>query len=319
MGYSDTGVRALFGSLKVSPKVTFDRQALETYPTKYKGKMSISGYQPKMSAKVVQDALVLIKEKGSYIIKPSPAEFPHLAENEHAVMTLARLCKFATSPFGLIQLDNGELAFIIKRYDRIGESKRHQEQLDSAMGIDDKFGRINGERTVSYAQAGIFIAKHLKAVQQYADFYKRVIFSYVVGNNDHHLRNFSLLFKPETGLPLLSPVYDLISVAPYDEVFRSDYLALPLLLTEEHESQSDIEVGFDRKYGQYDRLDFIRFGQEIGLKRPAAIKLLDTLLKDIEKALPYLKRSFVPETDKKIIEELINSRLCILRDNDPSL
>ncbi len=111
--------------------------------------MSISGYQPKMSATVVDNRLVLVKEKGTYIIKPSPAQFPHLAENEHAVMTLARLFKFNTPPFGLIQLTNNELAFIIKRYDRINENKLHQEQLDSAMGIHDKFGRSNGETAVS--------------------------------------------------------------------------------------------------------------------------------------------------------------------------
>ena len=69
-GFSDAGVRHLFGTLKVSPIVDFDRQDLESYPTSHNGKMSISGFQPKMSATVIDDKLVLVKENGTFIIKP---------------------------------------------------------------------------------------------------------------------------------------------------------------------------------------------------------------------------------------------------------
>lgn len=317
-GYSDAGVRDLFGSLKVSPKVTFDRKALESFPTSHKGKMSISGYQPKMSASVVDGSLVLGKENGTYIIKPSPAQFPHLAENEHAIMTLARQCKFETPPFGLIVLDNDELAFVIKRYDRHDGAKFHQEQLDSAMGLNDKFGVEDGKHVVSYARAGRFITANLKLVNQYADFYRRVIFSYVVGNNDHHLRNFSLLFKPDVDLPVLSPVYDVVSVEPYDAYSRAHYLALVLLIGEEDGYDEEMETGFDRKYGQYDRFDFIQFGMDIGLKSQAAIKLLDNLLLSIEKALPSVHTSFIHDDHKQCVIDVINHRVGILRDTNMS-
>jgi serine/threonine-protein kinase HipA len=318
-GFSDVGVRRLFGTLKVSPMVNFDRQDLESYPASHNGKMSISGFQPKMSATVIDDELVLVKENGTFIIKPSPAQFPNLAENEHAIMTIASTCKFQVPPFGLIQLSNGELAFIIQRYDRESGTKLHQEQLDSAMGINDKFGNINGFQTISYSKAGAFIAQNLKAVQQYADFYRRVIFSYVVGNNDHHLRNFSLLYSNRGAIPTLSPVYDVVSVQPYSEYFRGSYMALPLLKTEEHESVLDIETGFDRKYGQYDRQDFIKLGEEIGLKKQAAVKLLDDLLKSIEKAVSTVSGSFMNESHKQGIEQLIRHRIMILKDESTVL
>lgn len=317
-GFSDAGVRHLFGTLKVSPIVNFDRQDLESYPTSHNGKMSISGYQPKMSATVIDNELALVKENGTYIIKPSPAQFPSLAENEHAIMTIASMCKFSVPPFGLIQLKNGELAFIIQRYDREGGSKLHQEQLDSAMGVNDKFGNVNGLQTISYSRAGTFIAQNLKAVQQYAEFYRRVIFSYVVGNNDHHLRNFSLLYLNKGSFPTLSPVYDVVSVEPYGEYFRGSYMALPLLTSEENEGALDIETGFDRKYGQYDRQDFIKLGEEIGLRRQAAIKLLDDLLKLIEKAISIVSNSFINESHKEGIEQLIRHRILILRDDNSS-
>jgi serine/threonine-protein kinase HipA len=193
--YSDTGIRGLLGSLKVSPEVAFDRQTLESFPAAHSGKMSISGCQPKMSASVIDGELILVKENGTYIIKPSPAQFPHLAENEHALMVMARSCKFETPPCGLIKLKNAELAFVIKRYDRDSGIKLHQEQLDSAMGLDNKFGVVDGKRVVSYARVGKFISENLKAVIQYAEYFRRIIFSYVVGNNDHHVRNFSLLYN----------------------------------------------------------------------------------------------------------------------------
>ena len=101
-GFSDAGVRHLFGTLKVSPIVDFDRQDLESYPTSHNGKMSISGFQPKMSATVIDDKLVLVKENGTFIIKPSPAQFPNLAENEHAIMTLASICKFPVPPMSAL-------------------------------------------------------------------------------------------------------------------------------------------------------------------------------------------------------------------------
>ena len=318
-GFSDSGVRHLFGTLKVSPIVDFDRQDLESYPTSHNGKMSISGFQPKMSATVIDDKLVLVKENGTFIIKPSPAQFPNLAENEHAIMTLASICKFPVPPFGLIQLNNGELAFIIKRYDRENGIKLHQEQLDSAMGVDDKFGNINGSQAVSYSKAGAFIAKNLKALQEYAEFYRRVIFSYVVGNNDHHLRNFSLLYTSNGALPTLSPVYDVVSVEPYSEYFLSSYMALPLLTSQESDNDEDIDTGFDRKYGQYDRQDFIRLGEEIGLKMQVAVKLLDDLLKGIEKAIPIVSVSFMDAEHKQSIERLIRHRIMILSDEDTEL
>lgn len=174
---------------------------------------------------------MLVKENGTYIIKPSPAQFSNLAENEHAIMTIASICKFQLPPFGLIHLNDGELAFIIQRYDREVGTKLHQEQLDSAMEVNDKFGNVNGFQTISYSKAGAFIAQNLKGVQQYADFYRRVIFSYVVGNNDHHLRNFSLLYSNRDALQTLSPVYDVVSVQPYGEYFYGSYMSLPLLST----------------------------------------------------------------------------------------
>lgn len=310
-GYTNPSVKTLLGSLSVSPIVPFSRAELNTFPTT-KGKMSISGYQPKISAKIEDKIVTIVKEGGEFIIKPSPERFPNLAQNEHALMSLAKACKFHVPDMGLITMADGELAYMIKRYDRIDGQKLQQEQLDAAMGLHDKFGKVDGEQVVSYARAGKFIAKNLKALEQYAEYFRRVIFSYIVGNNDHHLRNFSLLYTGSS-VPVLSPVYDVVSFEPYPE-YNNEYLCLPLLHSEEDNAEVEMESGFDRKYGQPDRYHFVQFGIEIGLAEKAAITLLDRLIKDVRKNIDLIEVSHMPEPDKGIVIQCINHRLSILAD-----
>ncbi len=96
-------------------------------------------------------------------------------------------------------------------------------------------------------------------------------------------------------------------------------MALPLLTSQESDNDEDIDTGFDRKYGQYDRQDFIRLGEEIGLKMQVVVKLLDDLLKGIEKAIPIVSVSFMDAEHKQSIERLIRHRIMILSDEDTEL
>ena len=243
----------------------------------------------------------VVQNRAEYLLKPSPEEFKFLAENEHASMLVMQKLGFSVPPFGLTRFqadEHGEeeLAFIIKRFDREEDgTSLHQEQMDAAMGISEKYGKIqgDGESYISYERIGQFLRDNVDtSLAQKQDFYKRVIVSYLIGNNDLHLRNFGLLY-PGTKRCELAPVYDYVSVAPYPE-FLSGELALPLLIREEGGKETG--YGHDTGFGQYIGYDFIQFGLGIGLSHRAAVKYLNDILKKAHEIKAVYLGSLLPET-----------------------
>lgn len=286
LGYSTKGLKTLTGLTQVVPQLAFTRtQFVEDLPKAQQG-MSISGYQPKLQMVLEDGAFAVVESKGDYILKPSPVDFPQLAENEHATMTVMARLRFEVPPHGLLPFkpendgDALEYAFVIRRFDRDEQGKAiHQEQLDGAMNIGEKYGKIadDGKPWVSYEQVALFLSQNVNDnVAFISDLFRRIIYAYLLGNNDLHLRNFGLLL-PLVGSPQLSPVYDYVSVAPYPQYFTS-YLALPLLVCEEGEK--DVAAGFNTKYGEYLGMDFLALGQGMGLSEKLASALLKALLKE---------------------------------------
>ncbi|MEI8634403.1 HipA domain-containing protein [Vibrio sp. PP-XX7] len=163
--YKKGEIKDVLGSNKYQMRLPFTRTEFVTeLPKKQKG-MSISGYQPKLSLAINEkNELGIVHDKSLFILKPSPVAFPYLAENEHATMLVMKMLGFDIPPFGLVRFrddePDSERAFIIRRYDRLkaGEEAIHQEQLDAAMNVHEKYGKIkdDAEGYVSY-ERGLFI------------------------------------------------------------------------------------------------------------------------------------------------------------------
>lgn len=315
-GYSKKGIRDLLHDPKVKPDLPFTRrQFIQEQPERQKG-MSISGYQPKLSLAIEDNELRVVSNGGTYILKPSPEEYPHLAENEHATMTVMARLKFVVPPFGLVRFrreddQHDELAFVIRRYDRgQNEGERlHQEQLDGAMGINDKYGSINDKKTVSYQKAACFLLNNLgDSLANKRDIFLRIVYAYVLGNNDFHLRNFGILL-PLNGPPSLAPVYDFISVVPYPAAF-GEYLALPLLECEENDQES--ASGLDSPYGEYTGADFISLGENIGVQNRLARKWLTDVIKSHRLIIDTYRDSHMPAEQREKILEYVSRRMHLL-------
>lgn len=303
-GYSLKGLKTLTGSSKTNPQLDFTRaQFTQEMPKKQKG-MSISGYQPKLQMVLEQAEFAVIDAQGSYILKPSPEDFPHLAENEHATMHLMARLGFEVPPIGLLRFkpeqagDQPEFAFVIKRFDRDAKTGEplHQEQLDAAMDIGEKFGKTldDGKQYISYERIARFLIQHVNDNLKFKiDLFRRIVYAYLLGNNDMHLRNFGLI-HPAAGQPRLAPVYDFVSVAPYPAYFTSCYLALPLLMREEGEQA--LAPGFETAYGEYLGMDFKLLGLSMGMSEKLLEKLL---LVDLSKEKPIVEQvyqgSFMPQ------------------------
>lgn len=321
-GYSLQGIKYLVTNKEVSLQLPFTRREFVTeQPKKQKG-MSISGYQPKLSLRIVNNKFDVVDTFGTYILKPSPEVYPQLAENEHAIMSVMKNLNFEVPPFGLVPFqqkrgsDKVEYAFIIKRYDRNEEdhSKVHQEQLDGAMGVTEKYGKVNNIQTVSYETVCQFLIKNIDTSLPFKrELFERVMYAYLLGNNDLHLRNFGIIM-PNAEKNKIAPIYDFVSTAPYIDAFSDCFMALPLLKTEEKDN--DLAPGFNTQYGQYIGYDFIEFGKGIGLSTKLAIKIISDTVKKKDIVINTIESSFMPEEHQKVITRCFNQRLNYLEVQD---
>jgi serine/threonine-protein kinase HipA len=176
--------------------------------------ISVPGVQPKLSLGWIKTALenghqgrltIMDALEGSYILKPQNADYPQMPENEHLSMKLAKLFKIDIVPVNMIRLQSGELCFITKRIDRNPDgSKNHMidflqilELADKYMGTMESLGKTIGELSEN-------------TLLDKLRFFESTVFNYIIGNNDMHLKNYSM-FLSEIGW-VLSPFYDLLNV-----------------------------------------------------------------------------------------------------------
>jgi serine/threonine-protein kinase HipA len=171
------------------------------------GKMSISGIQPKLSVKLVTKTdsprLEVTGEDGQYILKPQVQAFANLPENEDLCMTIAEELDIDTPPHCLVHLKDGSPAYVVKRFDREGRRKIHQEDFSQILGKQDKYNGSVEE-----------IGRKLKEVSEVPGldvqlFFERVVFNFLIGNGDAHAKNYSVIYNEE-GFVRLSPAYDLV-------------------------------------------------------------------------------------------------------------
>ena len=214
--YRDKAFVNLFGSLKVNPVLPFSvSEFKQESVVRVKG-MSISGVQKKASLAIDENnRFEIVTKGGQYILKPSPDEFPFASENEHAAMLISQLLGIKTALCGLVCFEEGEKAYITKRYDRHEASMpSHQEDMAQLLGLKpgDKYER-------SYEEVGLMLDRVTggkKAVL--LDFLKRVIYAYLIGNDDFHLKNISVeRLEGNRGLHYdkLTPNYDVLFVQSF--------------------------------------------------------------------------------------------------------
>jgi serine/threonine-protein kinase HipA len=183
---------------------------------------ALTGVQSKLSLHIsaggsdaTQKRFTIVGLWGGYILKPPSPHFPELPEVEDLTMHLAKAAKIKTAPHSLIRLSSGNLAYITKRIDRIKKSKLAMEDMCQLT-----------ERLTEHKYQGSHeqIAKTLLKYSatpglDVINFFELVLFSFLTGNADMHLKNFSLLEQPGLGM-VMSPAYDLVNTAlvnPDDE------------------------------------------------------------------------------------------------------
>lgn len=189
-----------------APRINFSLQDIPLKAQEMVGRMSISGVQPKLSVRLDKrlGEIVPAMEKGEYILKPQLQQFRAIPENENCCMNIAEDLGIDVPPQCLLPLVDGTLAYIVKRFDRRGLEKIHQEDFFQILGKKDKYQG-------SLEQIGKKLGE-MSAVPGLDTqlFFERVVFNFLVGNGDAHFKNFSVLYH-EKGGARLSPAYDIVA------------------------------------------------------------------------------------------------------------
>jgi serine/threonine-protein kinase HipA len=207
--------KKIFGQAS-PPGLPYSEADLEPLAMKViQSQTAVTGVQAKLSLHIsgnnkggTEKRFTIVGLWGGYILKPPTALYLQLPVVEDLTMHLARLAQIKTAPHSLIRLKSGNLAYITKRIDRIKKRKLAMEdmcQLTERLTEDKYHG--------SYEQIGKAILKYSATPGlDLVNFFELVLFSFLTGNADMHLKNFSLLDQPGLGMTL-SPAYDLVNTA----------------------------------------------------------------------------------------------------------
>jgi len=289
--YSDRGLRQLSAGLNTLKDLeyTADEQRKEAYNRA--AKISIQGVQPKLSAVLNQkeEKFQLVDQGGKYILKPQHNIFPQMPENEDLTMRFADEIGLEVPQHGLIWSKDNSLTYYIKRFDRKG----HKDRIP----LED-FAQLAGlTRDTKYEYS---MEKVVNLIDSYCTFpaiekiklFKLTIFNYLVGNEDMHLKNFSLI--TQKGISALSPCYDLVNTTiEYQK--QDEEIALPL-------------KGKKKKLTRNQLVDY--FGKE---RCELTEKSIDNVLETISLAVPKWKElipiSFLSQEMKDKYMNLLETRL----------
>lgn len=174
-------------------------------------KITLTGVQPKISLQIKSEKgepnrFTIIGVLGNYILKPQSSKYESLPENEDLSMHLAEIAKIKTVPHTLIRLSDNSLAYITKRIDR--DKKGNKISMEDMCQLTNRLTEYKYKG--SYEQIAKIILKYsANPILDIISFFEIILFSYLIGNSDMHLKNFSLCNKK--GKHELSPAYDLLS------------------------------------------------------------------------------------------------------------
>jgi serine/threonine-protein kinase HipA len=301
-------------------KIDFPRSEFNELARTSLNHASISGVQPKMflTYSVNKDkALTNAIGTGPFIVKPSPKDFPELAENEYMIMQLCQAVGFNVAEHHLVPFSCGELAYVTGRFDlnrETGLNNEFIEDLASLLNVTpgNKSGiELSYERAINTARA--FCGGHILVAR---NGFLQVLMAYIVGNNDLHLKNLSLRRATTSDAAQgFTRIYDMVSVAPYKDYDLSGELSLWLLQSEVTDAYSTSSY---EKYGYYTGHDFIAFADAIGLGARAGEKLMQALMKKVAAVSnKVISRSPGSQQLKDVIISRITDRLEAL--NRPQL
>ena len=299
-GWHKACIKRFFGTTKL-PEIEIDDKTLNLLATETTNKgFTVPGVQKKLSLHLVSDSrkprLTLVNYPTGYILKPQVAEFEALPESEQLIMTMADMAGISTVTHALIK-GNAGLAYITKRVDRnLTDDKIEMLAMEDFCQLDLRL--TEDKYRGSYERCAKIIKQYSSRVGiDMAEFYIRLVFCFIVGNSDMHLKNFSLIETAEgSGEYVLSPAYDLL---PVNANMPADKEQFALAM---NGKKLNIRKG-----------DFLKFADTCDISRQTAETLIENLVKLTPKWLSMCEKSLLPDELKDRLKKIIIERTEVLQ------
>lgn len=285
--------KKIFG-VPIPPELPYSEDNMNELASQViQSRTTVTGVQPKLSLHLASaerpnlaKRFTIVGMWGGYILKPPSPHYTQLPETEDLTMHLASIAKIKVVPHSLIRLASGNLAYITKRTDRNKKEKLHMEDMCQ---LTDKL--TEDKYRGSYEQVAKALLKFSATPGlDVINFFELVLFSFLTGNADMHLKNFSLIHHPVNG-PVFSPAYDLVATAlvnPADD--------------------EDLALTLNGKKKRINRNDFIAAFTTLGLD----VKQQENIFKKMEKAksgwLEFIDISFLNDEMKTSCKKLLQNR-----------
>lgn len=297
--FHPTCSKELFGKPQ-PPVIDFNESQMEEMASKIiRSHSAVTGVQAKLSLTIAKGETINDPERftivgllGGYILKPPSTQYEQLPEVEDLTMHLADIAGIKTVPHSLIRLSSGNLAYITKRIDRTKKQKIHMEDMCqiTERQTEDKY---HG----SHEQIAKAILKYsANPGLDVVNFYEQVMFSYLTGNADMHLKNFSLINTPGIGYTL-APAYDMVATALVNPADNEE-LALTL------NGRKKKIIGND----------FVAAFSAAKIDAKAQENIFKKFEKSILKWLEFIDISFLNEKMKNQFKDLIKRKIDLLRN-----
>lgn len=289
-------IRMFFGT-KALPEIELTDEALTLLAEKAVQKgHTVPGVQKKLSLHLSREStprLTMVDYPTGYILKPQVTEFRALPEAEYLVMQMAALAGLSVVPHALVWLKDG-YAYLTRRVDRV----RNQSNESLQMLAMEDFCQLDLRLTQDKYRGSY--DRCVKVVQRYStrpgldlsELFLRLVFCFLTGNSDMHLKNFSLIeTTPESGSFVLSPAYDLLPVN----------IIMP-------EDKEEFALTMNGKKTNLRRNDFLVFAESAGISRKAAETMIQKMVSYVSKWMVLCESSFLPPDMKQSLNELMQRR-----------
>ena len=253
---------------------------------------SLTGVQPKLSLHLAEhegtSRLTIVGLWGKFIMKPQSESYPQLPEVEDVTMHLAQIAKIDVVPHTLMRMADNSLCYITRRIDRMANGSKIA--MEDMCQLSER--QTEHKYKSSYEMIGKTILRYSSVPKlDLTNFMETLLFSWIVGNNDMHLKNFSL-FSPIEGKPRLTPAYDLLNAAIINPLDKEE-LALTL-----NGKKTNIKAQ-----------DFIKTASTLGLPENVMAKLFAKYKSLEAKFADCISSSFLSQELQQSYIDLIHQRL----------
>lgn len=294
-------IKRFFGTSKMPILDVSEERLQELANTTVNKGLTVPGVQKKLSLHLSTDIdsrLTIVNYPTGYILKPQTEEYDNLPEFENFAMVAAKIAGIKTVPNALIINDN-KYAYITKRVDRNIKTSK-----DAKLYAMEDFCQLAERLTAdkykgSYEQCGRIIKRYSsRPGLDLSELFTRILFSFIIGNSNMHLKNFSLIESAAGSREYsLSAAYDMLPVN----------IVLP-------EDKEEIALTLNGKKRRLKKRDFMSFASKCGIAENAAEKMLSKMCSLEDKLLCACEDSYLPEKYIKQTKQLITTRIAVLKE-----